>query len=85
MCYKDASKTLQKTLNRVSQNGFATGIGIKIFLLTTTGMGSKGLVPLKSRFKVFIKGGYQSDNIKVPKQKLERERDPSAFCNIQDR
>jgi hypothetical protein len=38
MCYKYSSKKLQKSLSRDSQSGFGTGIGMKIFLLTRTGM-----------------------------------------------
>ena len=99
MYYKYSSKTLQKSLSRDSQSGSGTEIGIKIFLFTGTRMGTTlnfltgietgpkkvGRSCLDS--KRSLKGFYQSDNIKVPKQKktLERERDQSAFCNIQDR
>ena len=97
MCYKYSSKTLQIPLSRDSQSGSGTGIGIKIFLLTRTGMGvglnfsdrdrdgtEKGWSrscldserPLTGFIRVII---LKCQN----KKKLERERDPSAFCNIQ--
>jgi hypothetical protein len=80
MCYKYSSKTPQKSLSRDSKVGSWTGNGTKIFLLTGTSMGPgrdrdrKRLVPLMSRFKASTKGIYQSDNIKMPKQKkVEKE------------
>ena len=81
MYYKYSSKTLQKSLSRDSQSGSGTEIGIKIFLLTGTGMGTTlnfptriGTGPKKVGrscldSKRSLKGFYQSDNIKVPKQK----------------
>ena len=81
MYYKYSSKTLQKSLSRDSQSGSGAEIGIKIFLLTGTGMETAlnfligiGTGPEKVGrssldSKRSLKGFYQSDNIKVPKQK----------------
>lgn len=45
----------------------------------------KRVDPLISAFKALTKSIYQNGSIKIPKKKLKREGNPSAFYSIQDR
>jgi hypothetical protein len=58
---------MQETWKRTKKH-FIQFLPLTIFL-PGLGQDQKRLVPLMARFKAFTKGIYQSDNIKVSKQK----------------